>query len=66
MKAMQHTPLMLALAGMLSLPGVLMAADAAQDEHSGHHPEQAQTQPQPATPDRLQTLRERMMEMRRT
>lgn len=56
---MQRTGL--ALAGVLSMPAPSFAADAAKDERSGHHPEAAT----PATA-RMQTLRQRMMEMRAT
>lgn len=59
MDTMQRTGL--ALAGVLSMPAPSFAADAAKDEHSGHHPEAAT----PAA-DRMQTLRQRMMEMRAT
>ena len=41
MKTMQRTTLMLALAGALSMPALSFAADAAKDEHSGHHPDAA-------------------------
>lgn len=67
MKSMQRTALMLALAGLLSLPIMSMAADVAKDEHSGHHPDQAQTAAQDATPaatERMQAMRARMMEIR--
>ncbi len=42
MKTLQRTTLMLALAGALSMPSVLLAAEAAQDEHESHHPEETQ------------------------
>jgi len=73
MKAMQRTTLMLALAGILSLPTALLAADAAKDEHSGHHPEAAPaaTVEATATPtaaataaDPMPAMRDRMRQMR--
>lgn len=65
MKSMQRTTLMLALAGTLSMPMLSMAADAAKDEHSGHHPEQAQAAATPAAaPERMKAMRERMMAIR--
>ncbi|MFA5083247.1 MAG: hypothetical protein WC474_11920, partial [Hydrogenophilaceae bacterium] len=65
MTSMQRTTLMLALAGTLSMPMMSMAADAAKDEHSGHHPDQAQAAAPPAAAmERMKTMRERMMTIR--
>ncbi|MDP2833339.1 MAG: hypothetical protein Q8Q28_08620 [Pseudomonadota bacterium] len=75
MKAMQRTTLMLALAGVLAMPTALLAADAAKDEHSGHHPEAAAapaatvaataTPTADATPaDLMPAMRDRMRQMR--
>ncbi len=67
LKSMQRTALMLALTSLLSLPIMSMAADVAMDEHSGHHPDQAQTAAQEETPaatERMQAMRARMMEIR--
>lgn len=63
---MQRTGL--ALAGGLSMPAPSFAADAAKDEHSGHHSAASPATTEAATPatDRMQTLRQRMMEMRAT
>ncbi len=70
MKSMQRNTLMLALAATLVMPVTLMAADAAKDEHSGHHPGQTAASPTPAqsapatTHDHMQAMRARMMEIR--
>lgn len=66
MKAMQRTTLVLALAGALSMPMLSWAADAAMDEHAGHHPEQAQAAAPAAmaAQDRAKAMRERMMAIR--
>ncbi len=70
MKTMQRKPLMLALAAILAMPATLMAADAAKDKHSGHHSGPAAAAPIPAqaapaaTPDKMQSMRARMMEIR--
>lgn len=69
MKSMQHTTLMLALAGALSLPIMSMAADAAMDGHSSHHSGQPQAAAEAAsapdaTGNRMQAMRARMMEIR--
>jgi len=71
MKAMQRTALMLALAGALSMPAALLAADVVKDEHSGHHPEAAQAATATATPtaaampaDLMPAMRDRMRLMR--
>ncbi len=73
MKTMQRTTLMLALAGALTMPALSFAADAAKDEHGGHHPEAAPVTADatteassPAAMDRMQAMRQRMMEMRAT
>lgn len=66
MKSMQRNTLMLALAAVLVMPATLMAADAAKDEHSGHHPAQAPTPDKAAptaVPDHMQAMRARMMEI---
>ena len=59
MKTMQHSTLMLALAGVLSMPALSFAADAAKDEHSGHHseatPAAATETVGPVAADRMQT-----------
>lgn len=60
MSTWQHNTLMLALAGALAMPGTLMAADAAKDEH---HPDQAAA---PSAQERAQAMRQRMMEIRTT
>lgn len=70
MKSMQRNTLMFAMAAILAMPATLMAADAAKDEHSGHHPGQtvAASNPAQATPaatqDHMQAMRARMMEIR--
>ena len=69
MKTMQRTTLMLALAGALSMPTALLAAEATQDEHAGHHSDQVAAQPGAApvaVQERMQTMRKRMMEIRGT
>lgn len=66
MKSMRRTTLMLALAGAFSMPLMSLAADAAKDEHSSHHPGQAQAAApaQPAAVDQAKTMRERMQAIR--
>ncbi|NCS65009.1 MAG: hypothetical protein COS39_07595 [Hydrogenophilales bacterium CG03_land_8_20_14_0_80_62_28] len=65
MKTMQRNTLVLALVTILAMPATLMAADATKDEHSDHHPVQAQATT-PAAQDRMQAMRARMMEIRAT
>lgn len=67
MKTMQRNFLMLALSSALALPA--LAADAAKDAHSGHHPAPADAAAAPATAPQAaaptpQAMRERMQAIR--